>query len=123
MSDLNDPRVLFAAERTLLAWSRTSLALLAFGFVIERAGLILKILAPQHSGLGHETLTFWLGLSFIALGTFSAVYSARQYLAVLKTLSPAEIPAGYSPRWGLVVNAVVAGLGGLLVAALYLARG
>ena len=35
MSDLNDPRVFFAAERTLLAWTRTSLTLMAFGFVIE----------------------------------------------------------------------------------------
>jgi len=36
MSNLNDPRVLFAAERTLFAWNRTSLSLMAFGFVIER---------------------------------------------------------------------------------------
>ncbi|MGM0680450.1 MAG: YidH family protein, partial [Pseudomonadota bacterium] len=36
MSDLKDPRVLFAAERTLLAWNRTSLSFIAFGFLIER---------------------------------------------------------------------------------------
>ncbi|MFV9650307.1 YidH family protein [Pseudomonas citrulli] len=42
MSHLDDPRVFFAAERTLLAWNRTSLLLMAFGFVIERSGLLLK---------------------------------------------------------------------------------
>ncbi len=122
MSTLNDPRVLFAAERTLLAWNRTSLAFIAFGFVIERAGLILKAVSPQHVSGGNETMTFWLGLAFIALGAFAAAYSARQYVSVLKTLAPGEIPAGYAPRWGLVVNAIVAVLGGVLVIVLYMGR-
>lgn len=43
MSDLNDPRVFFAAERTLLAWTRTGIALMGFGFVIERFGLFLHM--------------------------------------------------------------------------------
>ena len=34
MSGLEDPRVLFAAERTLLAWNRTRRSVFGFGFVI-----------------------------------------------------------------------------------------
>ncbi|WP_367256538.1 DUF202 domain-containing protein [Pseudomonas sp. stari2] len=37
----------FAAERTLLAWNRTSLSLMAFGFVIERSGLLLQMPGVQ----------------------------------------------------------------------------
>ncbi len=31
-----DPRVVFAAERTLLVWIRTGLSLIGFGFVVAR---------------------------------------------------------------------------------------
>jgi putative membrane protein len=46
MSELNDPRVLFAAERTLLAWSRTSAGLMAFGFLLGLALAIYLVVAP-----------------------------------------------------------------------------
>ena len=42
-----DPRVQMAAERTLLAWVRTSLALMAFGFVLARFALILSTLGIE----------------------------------------------------------------------------
>jgi len=41
MSNLDDPRVLFAAERTLMAWSRTAAGLMAFGFVIDRTAVLM----------------------------------------------------------------------------------
>jgi uncharacterized membrane protein YidH (DUF202 family) len=42
-----DPRVYFAAERTLLAWVRTGIAIMAFGFVVARFGLFLRLLRAQ----------------------------------------------------------------------------
>jgi putative membrane protein len=122
MSDLEDPRVLFAAERTMLAWNRTSLVLITFGFMVERANILLQVLLPERSDPVGSALTFWLGIAFIVLGAFSAGYSSRQYLVVLRTLTPSEFPSGYRVTWGLVVNLVVAVLGIVLAAVLAFGR-
>jgi len=39
--------VYFAAERTLMAWIRTALGLMALGFVIDRFGLVLRMTLPE----------------------------------------------------------------------------
>jgi putative membrane protein len=120
MSDLNDPRVFFAAERTLLAWNRTSLALMAFGFVIERFGLFVAILMPKHALPLQRGLSFWTGLAFVLLGAAVAAYSTIQFRKVLQTLKPIEIPKGYRVSPGIVTNLAVALLGIALIVYFFL---
>lgn len=120
MSDLNDPRVLFAAERTLMAWNRTSLTLMAFGFVIERFGLFVHMLSPDKIAPLQRNFSFWIGLGFIALGAVVAAASIVQYRTVLRTLKPVEIPPGYRINIGVLINLAVSLLGGGLTVYLFL---
>ena len=120
MSDLNDPRVFFAAERTLLAWNRTSLALMAFGFVIERFGLFVYMLSPQMGEALHRGFSFWIGLAFIGLGAVTSAAAVAQYRTVLRALKPVEIPMGYRVNLGVLTNLAVAALGIVLTVYLYL---
>lgn len=121
MSDLKDPRVLFAAERTLLAWNRTSISLMAFGFVIERFGLFLEIAGKEEIKIFQRHISFTVGICFILLATFLAIYSVIQYRRVLKTLNPDEIPSGYNIGFGIIVNSIIGILG--LALSLYIVRG
>lgn len=121
MSDLSDPRVFFAAERTLLAWNRTSLALMAFGFVVERFGLFVQLLFPASSAAAGN-VSFWIGIAFVLLGVYASVAATVEYRRVLKTLRTEEFPSGYNVHAGPIINLVVAFLGTALAAYLFAAR-
>src|SRR5690606_1976261 len=118
MSQLNDPRVLFSAERTLLAWNRTALSMMAFGFVVERAGLLIRAVTPDGAHLAQVRLAFGLGLLFIAVGCFAAGFSAWRYRRFLRTLTPEEFPPHYGARWDFAINIFVVVLGLMLMGVL-----
>ncbi len=117
MSDLNDPRVFFAAERTLMAWNRTALTLMAFGFVLERFGLFLHVM--HHSGPAGRDLSFWIGIAFITLALIVMGFSIMQFRRVLRTLKPIEIPERYCTWGGIAMNLSVVVLGIALLAYLF----
>jgi putative membrane protein len=66
-----DPRIYFAAERTLLAWVRTGLAMMGFGFVVARFGLFLRELAAMPGGVQHQRtgLSLWVGTTLAWIPT------------------------------------------------------
>src|SRR5271163_3137102 len=108
MSYTADPRVLFAAERTLLAWQRTAIALMGFGFVVERFGLFLQLVAHQSVSNSQRGFSLAAGVLLLLLGAAVALISARQFRQVAKNLDPAVVPPGYWTQVGVVLNVIIA---------------
>src|SRR5262245_4300502 len=106
VSDLNDPRVLFAAERTLLAWNRTASGLIALGFFIDPASLMTDPSTALFATV--------IGLAFILLGVVLNVLSVVQYRRSVAALRAVEIPPGYWPNLSVVTSLIVSLLGLLL---------
>ncbi len=87
-----DPRIYFAAERNLLAWVRTGLAMMGFGFVVARFGLFLREIAALRAQSTDEHLgaSMLVGTALVALGVMVNVYAAVQYRHTVARLNRNE---------------------------------
>lgn len=108
-----DPRVLQANERTLLAWVRTGIALMTFGFVIARIGVWLRALATaQRASELHPFGTAWIGAAFVALGVVANALATVRYSRAKRAIVAGEpLPDDRSP---LVLATVVTVLGAVM---------
>jgi putative membrane protein len=74
-----------AADRTLMAWIRTSLSLISFGFGIPT---IVKAIEETQVGQKINPVSFSviIGLSFIGIGMFSLGLALKEHRQILKLI-------------------------------------
>lgn len=103
MSDHPDPRILFAAERTLLAWIRTGIAIMAFGFVVMRFG--------THRG------AIIAGSVLALLGAGLNLVGAIEYRQIMRRLRSGDHALPERPiqiAVGVAVVLALVGVGGMI---------
>jgi putative membrane protein len=83
-ADLGELRTIMAADRTLMAWVRTALSMLSFGFTIY------KFLQSVASRSPHPNSAQQVGLFLAGMGVASMVLGTISYWATLKDLQRTE---------------------------------
>jgi putative membrane protein len=121
---VSDPRVFFAAERTLLAWVRTGLTIMGFGFVVARFGLFLELIAYQRSPAPAVVaspvhLSNLIGIGLVLLGSASMIISAIQHKRFVASLPVIDLPPMHNATFPIALSCILGALGFLL--AIYLA--
>lgn len=109
-----------ANERTFLAWVRTAVAIMAFGFVIEKFDLFLVALAPQAAlkqiAPHGQKFANAAGLAFIAIGVIMIVLAGVRFTATAKAIDAEDV----KPSPGERLDVALAALIGLLGISLFL---
>ena len=102
-----------AEERTFLAWIRTAVALMGFGFVVARFGIFGdQPHIPQQFAAGqpHE-LSPWFGAALIAIGAIVNLFSAWRFMRLVSDLNRDQFADRSLSKQGVIVALFLALLG------------
>lgn len=87
--EVSNRRVHMANERTFLAWIRTSIAIMGFGFVVERFAIFMNqfsamlragvVGGTQQAAAVPSSKTSWVGLFLVGLGATMGVLAFVRY--------------------------------------------
>jgi putative membrane protein len=101
-----------ANERTFMAWIRTAISVMAFGFIVEKFDLFLEISSltitgrelPQSSGQRSGAFT---GLLLVLLGMIMIGIAAGRFWSTNRAINRPEICAAPSPRLYLLLASIL----------------
>jgi putative membrane protein len=103
-----------ANERTFLSWVRTGIAIIAFGFVVERFNLFLLTIANAATGTGSLRLPRpagglgrYEGLAFILCGVGLVVLATIRFVRMTRLLDESEVHLAEGVRTELILSAVL----------------
>ena len=107
-----------ANERTFLAWVRTSIAIMAFGFLVEKFDLFLefasKSLAARMPSVGGQLFGNIAGLLLIALGGAVMVLAIIRFRHTALDIDSAETRPGSGDRMDVILGILLVILGAAL---------
>jgi putative membrane protein len=107
-----------ANERTFLAWVRTSIAVMAFGFIVEKFDLFLEVAAPSLAGralsLPGQRVGNIAGLALIVMGTSMIAVAALRFLVTARKIDSADVQPGAGTRIDVALAVLLVLLGSAL---------
>ncbi|MFZ0213845.1 MAG: DUF202 domain-containing protein [Candidatus Acidiferrales bacterium] len=103
-----------ANERTFLAWIRTSISIIVFGFVVAKFGITLReFLRVQGHAVQESGVSLGIGVGFMVMGIFMSIVALIRYRTTMRRLDADQ----FEPATAVIVFlAVVAALFGVILA-------
>jgi putative membrane protein len=88
-----------AYDRTLMAWIRTAISLIGFGFAIAKSYEYIQMDEMEKTGRFIDQIhaPLWFGMSFIVLGMLCILGGVIQYREVMKQIQSGQFTYG-EPR-------------------------
>jgi putative membrane protein len=107
-----------ANERTFLAWVRTAIAIMAFGFLVEKFDLFLEIASKSFAGrvlsVGGQLVGNIAGLLLIALGAMTMLLAIIRFRKTSVDIDSIEKRPGTGERMDAILAALLLMLGAAL---------